>query len=92
MFENVDSEMPVNAKKKKRGRCGLCGDSEQWRDIGRGPPFILLHMGFGQDGRSTGTASEKKYGKGAKINDPASSVGREKCTVTVFQANRDTAP
>jgi hypothetical protein len=45
-------------------------------------------MGFGQDGRST----EKKYGKGAKINDPASSVWREKCTVMVLQANRDTTP
>ncbi len=37
-FEHVE----VYAKKKKRGRCRLCG--EQWWDIG--PSFILEHMGF----------------------------------------------
>ena len=66
----------VNLKKKKRSRCRLCG--EQWWDIG--PSFILEHMGF-EPGREV----QKKYAKGAKINDPANSVWREKCAV--FHAN-----
>ena len=49
---------------------------------GPGPPFILLHMGI-----DPGREVQKKHGKGAKINDPANSVWREKCTVTVFHAN-----
>ena len=72
LFEVVE----VNLKKKKRSRCRLCG--EQWWDIG--PSFILEHMGF-EPGREV----QKKYAKGAKINDPANSVWREKCAV--FQAN-----
>ena len=38
LFEVVE----VNAKKKKRSMCKLCG--ERWWDIG--PAFILLHFGF----------------------------------------------
>jgi hypothetical protein len=66
----------VDAKKKKRSRCRLCG--EQWWDIG--PSFILLHMGF-----DPAREVQKKYGKRAKINDPANSVWREKCAM--FHAN-----
>ncbi len=71
-FENVE----VNAKKKKRSRLRLCG--EQWWDIG--PSFILLHMAF-----DPAREVQKKYGKCAKINDPANPVWREKCAV--FLAN-----
>ena len=39
LFEVVEV-VEVNAKKKKRIRCKLCG--EQWWDIG--PMFIILHM------------------------------------------------
>jgi hypothetical protein len=38
-------------------------------------------------GIDPGREVQKKHGKGAKINDPANSVWREKCTVTVFHAN-----
>jgi len=72
LFEVVE----VNAKKKKRGRCRLCG--EQWWDIG--PAFILLHFGFDPQ-----REVQKKYGKCAKINDPANAVWREKCAV--YHAN-----
>ena len=72
MFEHVE----VDAKKKKRSRCRLCG--EQWWDIG--PSFTLEHMGF-----NPGREVQKKYGKCAKINDPANAVWREKCAV--YHAN-----
>ena len=62
----------MNAKKKKRSRCRLCG--EQWWDIG--PSFMLLHFGFDPQ-----REVQKKYGKCAKINDPANAVWREKCAV-----------
>ena len=72
LFEVVE----VNAKKKKRSMCKLCG--ERWWDIG--PAFILLHFGFDPQ-----REVQKKYGKCAKINDPANSVWREKCAV--YHAN-----
>ena len=66
----------MNAKKKKRSRCRLCG--EQWWDIG--PSFILLHMAF-----DPAREVQKKYGKCAKISDPANAFWREKCAV--YHAN-----
>jgi hypothetical protein len=60
----------VNLKKKKRSRCGLCG--EQWWDIG--PSFILDHMGF-EPGREVRVQNLKKYAKCAKINDPETPFG-----------------
>ncbi len=66
----------MNAKKKKRSRCELCG--EQWWHIG--PMLIILHMGFDPQ-----REVQKKYGKCAKINDPANSVWRQKCAV--YHAN-----
>ena len=60
LFEHVE----VDAKKKKRSRCRLCG--EQWWDIG--PSFTLEHMGF-----NPGREVQRKYGKCAKINDPENS-------------------
>lgn len=72
LFEVVE----VNAKKKKRSMCKLC--RERWWDIG--PAFILLHFGFDPQ-----REVQKKYGKCAKINDPANSVWREKCAV--YHAN-----
>ena len=72
LFEVVE----VNAKKKKRSRCKLCG--KMWWDIG--PMWIILHMGFDPQ-----REVQKKYDKCAKINDPANSVWREKCAV--YHAN-----
>jgi hypothetical protein len=69
LFEVVE----VNAKKKKRGRCRLCG--EQWWDIG--PSLILERMGF-----IPGWEVQQKYGKCAKLNDPENSVWREECAVS----------
>ena len=66
----------MNAKKKKRSRCKLCG--KMWWDIG--PMWIILHMGFDKQ-----REVQKKYDKCAKINDPANSVWREKCAV--YHAN-----